>query len=1083
MEANKQTIEETSEESNKATMSEDNKTSDNTDVEMEEADMETSEASKEAIANAFINIDDRTDIYLMDSETKQVDEACGPSDEADDSNKKSEFASVNLDDMNAETTNVEDEVQDPIDDPMDVSQDGFDVKDSEFVAESTAILQRDSDTQTDDNSSGMDKVKEFEDETILPSDDDKDKKYTISHFQESTEKDCGVCEKKFIPKYLAQRSVDSMYICNDECLETFKQKNVDNYVEKILRLKAFAKADENTTSEEAPFTIEEMSKDIENEVESDDYCINKDPLRKCGSCRKQFDIDNYVSWEAIDFCNESCLIIFQKTINKDCAKCRCLVPDNLLAKFCVRFGNTITQFCSTTCLLCYKKTYKFCAYCQEDLRELSGPTKNFCSKRCMQVCSPDKVPKDSNRCAVCHLVKTVEVKIRKADKIFCFCGEPCFVAYKFVNNANPVKCESCPTYFEPRFDDPLIYSETGTHMICSKACQKIFLITNRKIVTCCSCSVKKYNFDMVKLFEKGCDIVYSCSNNCLQVHFERSYEVKFLRQTEPNLKQLEGVAKNSEFVVNNKSLYDIIKMTSKQNKVPIHKITLTRPIPPIKQRNVATMCKPNLSSKSTSIKPTLVSVETQTHEQSKYFVPVPCPVHVPLPLHMYTENIPMPVPIPIPLPVPIFIPTGRKSIAGIQKEITKIKNRVPADPLEAELLMMAEMAAGETKENTSSESETDEPAKPAEETFQPDETTMEASTSFGEDVLTMALKMASDFEEPSDLHAASSPVDPQCSSDLEKKKSKLKSPKRQVTPPSQSTSTDEEKPDTNLCLKYTFGVNAWKQWVTMKNAEIQRTQKTPKLFKNDILQLTADDLNFSLCLFVKEVRKPNGAEYAPDTIYYLCLGIQQYLYENGRVDNIFCDSFYEKFTNTFNEVCQKFSNLYNNSQFIVTRVEEEHLWESKQLGAHSPLVLLNTLMFFNTKHFSLTTVDEHLQLSFSHIMKHWKRNSNNPGSRHVLLRFYPPQSADGNRKKRVYEQAENEVNPLRCPVKLYEFFLSKCPESVKTRNDVFYLQPERSCVPDSPVWYSTMAMPKKPLEKMLNRVKMVKEINVALLTT
>jgi hypothetical protein len=61
------------------------------------------------------------------------------------------------------------------------------------------------------------------------------------------------------------------------------------------------------------------------------------------------------------------------------------------------------------------------------------------------------------------------------------------------------------------------------------------------------------------------------------------------------------------------------------------------------------------------------------------------------------------------------------------------------------------------------------------------------------------------------------------------------------------------------------------------------------------------------------------------------------------------------------------------------------------------------------------------------------------------------------------------------------FFSS--PESVKTRNDVFYLQPERSCVPDSPVWYSTTALPQEALEKMLHRVKMVKEINVALLTS
>jgi hypothetical protein len=63
----------------------------------------------------------------------------------------------------------------------------------------------------------------------------------------------------------------------------------------------------------------------------------------------------------------------------------------------------------------------------------------------------------------------------------------------------------------------------------------------------------------------------------------------------------------------------------------------------------------------------------------------------------------------------------------------------------------------------------------------------------------------------------------------------------------------------------------------------------------------------------------------------------------------------------------------------------------------------------------------------------------------------------------------------------FKFIFS--PESVKTRNDVFYLQPERSCVPDSPVWYSTQPLSRDALSKMLHRVKMVKEINIALLTS
>lgn len=62
-----------------------------------------------------------------------------------------------------------------------------------------------------------------------------------------------------------------------------------------------------------------------------------------------------------------------------------------------------------------------------------------------------------------------------------------------------------------------------------------------------------------------------------------------------------------------------------------------------------------------------------------------------------------------------------------------------------------------------------------------------------------------------------------------------------------------------------------------------------KTFETDILKLRADELNYTLCMFVKEVKKPNGDCYAPDSILYLTLGIQEYLFENGRIDNIFTD--------------------------------------------------------------------------------------------------------------------------------------------------------------------------------------------------
>ncbi len=50
------------------------------------------------------------------------------------------------------------------------------------------------------------------------------------------------------------------------------------------------------------------------------------------------------------------------------------------------------------------------------------------------------------------------------------------------------------------------------------------------------------------------------------------------------------------------------------------------------------------------------------------------------------------------------------------------------------------------------------------------------------------------------------------------------------------------------------------------------------------------------------------------------------------------------------------------------------------------------------------------------------------------------------------------------------------PESTKSRNDLFYLQPERSCLPESPVWYSSNPLNNHQLDKMLQRLLMVREV-------
>ena len=59
-----------------------------------------------------------------------------------------------------------------------------------------------------------------------------------------------------------------------------------------------------------------------------------------------------------------------------------------------------------------------------------------------------------------------------------------------------------------------------------------------------------------------------------------------------------------------------------------------------------------------------------------------------------------------------------------------------------------------------------------------------------------------------------------------------------------------------------------------------------------------------------QVKKPNGDNYAADSVLYLTYGIQEYLFENGRIDNIFTDQYYEPFTSALHEVVKDFKVIF-----------------------------------------------------------------------------------------------------------------------------------------------------------------------------
>ncbi|XP_028969654.2 glutamine-rich protein 1 [Esox lucius] len=300
-----------------------------------------------------------------------------------------------------------------------------------------------------------------------------------------------------------------------------------------------------------------------------------------------------------------------------------------------------------------------------------------------------------------------------------------------------------------------------------------------------------------------------------------------------------------------------------------------------------------------------------------------------------------------------------------------------------------------------------------------------------------------------------------------------------------------------ISLKPEEGLDVWRLWVQRKNAELDKDEQNKLApigrrqalrFQEDLVSSAVAELNVALALMTQEARGLEGEKFEPDALYYIFLCIQKYLFENGRVDDIFSDQYYTRFSQWLHKALDEWRpSIHPMGYIIPSHVTEEMLWECKQLGAHSPSTLLTTLMFFNTKYFHLTTVEQHMKVAFSKVLRHTKKNPSNPKDKSTSIRYlkaYGPLGAHHAGQKvtddMYEEQAEDPENPLRCPIKLYDFYLFKCPQSAKGRNDAYYLTPEPVVAPNSPIWYSTQPITSEQVEHMLTRIIMVREIQEAI---
>lgn len=95
---------------------------------------------------------------------------------------------------------------------------------------------------------------------------------------------------------------------------------------------------------------------------------------------------------------------------------------------------------------------------------------------------------------------------------------------------------------------------------------------------------------------------------------------------------------------------------------------------------------------------------------------------------------------------------------------------------------------------------------------------------------------------------------------------------------------------------------------------------------------------------------------------------------------------------------------------LVTCLTESHLWDSRQLGVHSPMLLIFTMLFFNTKCFRLYTAEQHESLSFASIQKVPQKFTGEANSLKTFSRVFCLQYTPSNENKLIDATVQKQNN-------------------------------------------------------------------------
>lgn len=277
----------------------------------------------------------------------------------------------------------------------------------------------------------------------------------------------------------------------------------------------------------------------------------------------------------------------------------------------------------------------------------------------------------------------------------------------------------------------------------------------------------------------------------------------------------------------------------------------------------------------------------------------------------------------------------------------------------------------------------------------------------------------------------------------------------------------------NTQRSISWAVNLFEQWRQLRNAQVMKT-KFPgdmKVLPYRLLAMDREDINYALSRFIFEVKKLDGTDYPPSTVRQMVLLIQMYLNDHDKPYRLLSDIAFSKLQhcvdNLMKSRAEKGLGLKKKQAKVLSREQENSLWEQGFLGSHDPKTLIDTMLYLIGLNFALRSGEEHRNLTWGQLTLHEE-----DGSEWLL---YTEKISKTNRRglkdvgierKQVKAFARTD-NPDRCIVELFKRYQSLCPSDIDV-DFPFYLQPLRKVKAGQ--WFSLVPIGRNTLAGVIGNM-------------